>query len=104
MLGPFILALDDYSRWQVGYPYCRVGFVYMLASGSRRPVSVNLEIGGIYVYFGIVRKLRHNVDRCEGCVPLAGCVKWRHPYEPVHALLGFQVSVRVVTLDSESDE
>ena len=71
MLAAVILTLDHNARWNVGEPYCRVGFIDVLTTGARSAVGIGSNVGWIDVNLNRVIDFRINVDAGKGGVATA---------------------------------
>src|SRR3954467_10704230 len=100
-LGALVLALDDDSRREVRDPHRRVGLVHVLAAGARGAVGVDPQVVVLEVEVDVVVEERRDDHLREARVPAVRLIERRETDEPVHAALGLQRSVRVLTAHGE---
>ena len=100
-LASLVLALHHYARGQMGYAHRGVGLVYVLTARAARAVGVHAQILGIYLYAFVVLYLGHNLETRKTRVPAGVAVKRRNAHKAVHALFGFEISVRVCARHAE---
>ena len=73
----------------------------MLTTCTRCTVGINPYLIHIYLNLCCIIQLWHNITSTEGGMTASGGIKWRNTYQTMHALLRFQETISIMTLDKE---
>ena len=100
-LAALVLAGNHRTRGNVRDPHGRVGGVDALAAVTRRVIDVDAKVLGVDVDLDVIRKDREHLDTGERRLTALLLVRWRDAHQAMHALLGTEHAVCVVTVHGE---
>src|SRR5262249_22564043 len=98
-LRALVLHRDDDAARNVCDPNGRVGLVDMLPAGAACAVGVDPEVGLVDLAVWVWGRERADAHLRKGGMPGVGLVEGRQANEPVHAALGLENAVGVLSLD-----
>lgn len=101
MLRAFVLALDDDARRQMRDPHRRIRLVHVLSPCPRRTVRIDPQVFFVDIDDDLIVDLGIDENRCERGMPARPGVKRGNPHQPVNAVFGLGVPVRIRPLQRE---
>ena len=79
------------------------GLVDVLTARAAGSVGINLQIIISDIYLYSVIYFRHDINRTEGCLPLAVCIERGNTYKSVNTMLGLEIAVSMITVHLEGN-
>ena len=95
MLRSIVLTLNNYPSWNMGNANCRIGLINVLASCTRRPVSINTQIFFFDFNFYRVINYRINPSWRKTSMTTSGTVIRRNPNQSMYSTLCLQPTISV---------
>ena len=74
----------------------------MLSAGAAAPVGVDTQVFFVDLHVQVFLNIRHDIQRHKGSLPFSLGIEGGNPHQPVHALLGFQITIGICSVDLES--